>query len=555
MAKIGSLTADLKLESAAFIRDLKKAADATARNTSAMQRSMAGMQKSFAAAGSQLKTFIGGFVAWRSVTALATLGKDAVKLADDIGAAATKIGIGGEALQRFRFAAAQADVETEQLDNALRVFSQNLASGKIAAEGRNIEEAFRNVIERIAEAPTQLQKVAIAQEAFGKSWQSAILLAAQGAGEFNKQYAAAFVISQKALDQAGQLDNAFRDLTNAVQTGFATGFIESFSGGLNGIEADLIRLNSAAETFGRVSASAFSAAALGASALAKEIAENQKQTAAYIDTINKWREGQIGIGEMARGLMDPREAMRSNSGIQQSTDWWRQTMAGAKGAAQATGEATDALGKYADQVELAKMETDAFWKPIITVNRELMQARELALEFGQNVSASFANAIVEGEKFSVTLGNLLKDLAKMMLNQAFMSLIGSPTMAGGPAGSGLLGMFHGGGIVGKTATPMRLLPMAALDFAPRFHKGLTPGEFPAILQKGEGVFTRDQMAALGNVGPGGGAVSVTINMPVNAAGADPAAVARLSVELNKLKAELPTKIVQEVITARSRRML
>jgi hypothetical protein len=38
MAQIGSLTADLRLESAAFIRDLKRAADATARNTSAMQR-------------------------------------------------------------------------------------------------------------------------------------------------------------------------------------------------------------------------------------------------------------------------------------------------------------------------------------------------------------------------------------------------------------------------------------------------------------------------------------------------------------------------------------
>jgi hypothetical protein len=60
MAQIGSLTADLWLESAAFIRDLKKAADATARNTSAMQRNMATMQRGFAAAGTAIKGTIVG---------------------------------------------------------------------------------------------------------------------------------------------------------------------------------------------------------------------------------------------------------------------------------------------------------------------------------------------------------------------------------------------------------------------------------------------------------------------------------------------------------------
>src|SRR5690349_20554517 len=122
MASIGSLTADLKLESAAFIRDLKKAADETARNTAAMKKSVGGLQSTFADVGKQFKTFVAGFASIAAVRELAQLGKSAIQTADDIAAAATRIGVSGDQLQRFRFAAAQADVETEALDNALKLF-------------------------------------------------------------------------------------------------------------------------------------------------------------------------------------------------------------------------------------------------------------------------------------------------------------------------------------------------------------------------------------------------------------------------------------------------
>jgi lambda family phage tail tape measure protein len=59
-------------------------------------------------------------------------------------------------------------------------------------------------------------------------------------------------------------------------------------------------------------------------------------------------------------------------------------------------------------------------------------------------------------------------------------------------------MFHGGGIVGESA-PGRSLPAAVFAGAPRLHGGayLAPDEVPAILRRGEAVFTPAQLRALG----------------------------------------------------------
>jgi hypothetical protein len=248
--KIGSLQADLKLESAAFLRDLKKASDATARSTSAMQRHMAGLQKSFASVGNSFKGFIAGFVTVAAVRQLANLGRQAIDTADDIGAAAQKIGISGEELQRFRFAAEQADVSTGDLDNALRLFQKNLATGKISAEGNNLAEAFKNYIAQIAAAPTALEKVRIAQEAAGKQFQSLLLLAQQGPEAFDKWFNSAFVRSEGLLNLASDLDNQFRALNNAISVGFDVGFLEGFGEAMGTTKTDLEALNKSAKEFG-----------------------------------------------------------------------------------------------------------------------------------------------------------------------------------------------------------------------------------------------------------------------------------------------------------------
>jgi tape measure domain-containing protein len=79
---------------------------------------------------------------------------------------------------------------------------------------------------------------------------------------------------------------------------------------------------------------------------------------------------------------------------------------------------------------------------------------------------------------------------------------GTSTGTGGGfnMGNGVVTGLHNGGIAGQEATFRRSVDMSMFHGAPRFHDGLLPDEFPAILKRGEGVFTQEQMKALGGGG-------------------------------------------------------
>lgn len=84
---------------------------------------------------------------------------------------------------------------------------------------------------------------------------------------------------------------------------------------------------------------------------------------------------------------------------------------------------------------------------------------------------------------------------------------GSTPIPSGIPGSG--GIYHSGDIVGSGGRS-RSVDMSIFSNAPRYHTGGVIGqEVPAILEKGEGVFTPAQMKALG-ANMGGGDVEVNI---------------------------------------------
>lgn len=81
---------------------------------------------------------------------------------------------------------------------------------------------------------------------------------------------------------------------------------------------------------------------------------------------------------------------------------------------------------------------------------------------------------------------------------------GSTYGGGAPDFSSGIGIFHSGGIVGGLAPASRMVDMSIFSGAPRFHDGgLVAGERPIIARDGEGVFTAQQMKAMGG---GGGTV-------------------------------------------------
>ncbi|MCA0202998.1 MAG: hypothetical protein LCH92_01540 [Proteobacteria bacterium] len=118
------------------------------------------------------------------------------------------------------------------------------------------------------------------------------------------------------------------------------------------------------------------------------------------------------------------------------------------------------------------------------------------------------DAITEGENFEDTLGNVAKALERA----AYQALLfGEGPLAnlfggGGKGGGGLLGgilagIFHSGGTVGGTSMSRQVSPLVFAD-AERMHDGAYLGlrhdEVPAILQKGERVLSRAEVAGAGN---------------------------------------------------------
>ena len=74
----------------------------------------------------------------------------------------------------------------------------------------------------------------------------------------------------------------------------------------------------------------------------------------------------------------------------------------------------------------------------------------------------------------------------------FSSLFGGGKSGGVGQDPASFGVYHSGGVVGSAPAYRTVSP--SIFTGPRFHSGLSTGEFPAILQHGERVLTQAQSA-------------------------------------------------------------
>lgn len=132
----------------------------------------------------------------------------------------------------------------------------------------------------------------------------------------------------------------------------------------------------------------------------------------------------------------------------------------------------------------------------------------------KRLADDLGTAISQADSLSEALENVLQKLAEIALQAAFQSAFtGGQAPTGSNPFAGIFNsifasVFHGGGVVGRTAAPQRALPAAAWANAPRMHDGgiagLGANEVPAILERGEIVVPK-------NVGTGRGGGSLTIH--------------------------------------------
>ena len=230
------------------------------------------------------------------------------------------------------------------------------------------------------------------------------------------------------------------------------------------------------------------------------------------------------------------------------------TGAGSEGEAALDGaaEAADALADGFDEAgraaggagaaaKKAADEAATGWQAVV---KTLADYAKGAMDWGKGLGETLVSAFTSAEsafRTFVTTGKFdFKGLVSSIL--ADLATLTFRTSVLGPLADwlskGLGGIFapvkHAGGMVGAPG-PGRMVPALAFAGAPRMHSGgwagLRPDEVPAILQRGERVLSRAEVAA-GKAGGGSGGVTISID----ARGAQAGVAAEIDA---KLRAAIP----------------
>ncbi|WP_234843987.1 hypothetical protein [Sinorhizobium meliloti] len=161
---------------------------------------------------------------------------------------------------------------------------------------------------------------------------------------------------------------------------------------------------------------------------------------------------------------------------------------------------------------------------------------QLAREYSNITQSSFSTFIDDlrsgtsvADAFRNALDRVIDGLINMTIEATFASrgfenlfsqLAGFGGFGGlgqfGIASGGGIGLYHGGGIVGPGHGPRRNVNPLMFANAPRLHNGLLPGEFPAILQRGEMVIPRSMVKRGGGTMIDNSQTSygdITVNVP------------------------------------------
>lgn len=177
----------------------------------------------------------------------------------------------------------------------------------------------------------------------------------------------------------------------------------------------------------------------------------------------------------------------------------------------------DDMVKKADETALnsSKSLEDGFKRGFRNIQNEIGDFASLAENAVKNAFSgmedALANFVTSGKiNFSDFADAVISDLSRIAIRQA----ITQPLMEGIGGFFGF-SMAHGDGIIGTDKLAAKSASPLVFANAPRFHSGGIVGdEVPIIAKRGEGIFTREQMKALGDNGTN---VNISVNVINNAA--------------------------------------
>ncbi len=193
----------------------------------------------------------------------------------------------------------------------------------------------------------------------------------------------------------------------------------------------------------------------------------------------------------------------------------------------ATSDAGDAAGTVATTIakaggaakKAADIAKSAWAGAANSLKDYATKASDMGKGLGDSLVGAFSNAesaigeFVKTGKldFRSMVTSMLADMAKLSARRFILGpLANALSGALGNMGSVFASVHHAGGMVGGAA-PQRMVPAMAFARAPRMHgggfAGLKPNEVPAILQRGERVLSRREVAA-----GAAGAQNITINI-------------------------------------------
>lgn len=192
----------------------------------------------------------------------------------------------------------------------------------------------------------------------------------------------------------------------------------------------------------------------------------------------------------------------------------------------------DDMVKKADETALnsSKSLEDGFKRGFRNIQNEIGDFASLAENAVKNAFSGMEDALASfvttGKiNFSDFADAVVSDLSRIAIRQA----ITQPLMEGIGGFFGF-SIAHGGGIIGADNLAAKSASPLVFANAPRFHSGGIVGdEVPIIAKRGEGVFTREQMKALGDNGTN---VNISVNVVNKSAGAKATAASHRDVDGN-----------------------